>query len=241
MKTHWFIWKGRNSYSEFGLWVRKLPKRVKPKERGEEIIIPGRAGCLMMTEGEDVYSAYSGEMTVSCKNTVNPDRLTEWLRGSGDLILSTDTGKAYTARIVNEVSFDRDEKEKLLIGTIPFLFQPFRKSVRPEADAFDVPAAAQGAATMRNRGDAACRPTVRIVGSGSNEITIGDSAMTFESLNGTASKPVIVDCEAEMITRNGALWTGTAGGEFWRIPKGSFTISQTGSMDITVEPNWRWM
>lgn len=239
MNSHWFIWKGKNSISDFGLWVRKLPKRTRPKERYEEIVIPGRAGSLTLKEGEDVYSAYSSEMTVSCKNTINLDRVKEWLRGSGELILSDDQEKAYIAQIVDEVSFDREDKDKLFIGTIPILFQPFRKGRFPERD--ERVTFSTSSETLYNPGDVASRPIVRILGSGHNEITIAGQTMVFDDLPGISGYPVEVDCDAQIVTRNGAIWTKSVTGNFWRIPKGEVAVTQTGSSAIMIDPQWRWL
>lgn len=239
MMTPWFIWKGKNSFADFGLWVRKLPKRTRAKERHEQIVIPGRAGSLIMTEGEDVYDAYSGEMIVSCKNTINLDRVKEWLRGSGELILSDDLSKAYTARIVNEVPFDREEKDKLFVGTIPFLFQPFRKGRYPERDERVILSGTSG--TLFNPGDVASRPIVRIIGSGDNQITIAGQTMAFENLPGPPSYPVEVDCDAQIVTRNGEIWGERVTGAYWQIPRGPVTVEQTGSATIMIDPQWRWL
>lgn len=235
MKTQkWFVWNGKNSYADFGLWVRKFPKHTRAKERYEEIEIPGRPGSLTLTEGEDVYAAYSDEMVVSCKDGINIDKVIEWLRGSGDLVLSDDISKARTGRIVNEVKFDREEKEHLFVGTIPFLFQPFRKLIKPYT--ISVTAASD---TISNPGDVASKPVVSITGSGNNTITIDGQAMTFAL--GSSSVTINVDCDAHIITSGNAIWSGTFSGEFWKIPKGQSTITQTGSDTIVIAPNWRWL
>lgn len=288
MLTHWFIWKGKNSFADFGLWIRKLPKRTRARERYEEIEIPGRPGSLFLTEGEDVYAAYSDEMVVSCKNSINPDRLTEWLRGSGDLILSTDLSKARTARIANAVTFERDEKEKLLIGTIPFLFQPFRKAADETQHRVTFSASGTKTEAVYNPGDVAARPKLRLSDStGALEITAGETRMVFEHRPPT----LWVDCDAQLmttiartynsswyyyrgdyikiaenseemlyrITKEGRgdnaewelvgaaperfeyIWQGTWSGEYLQIPVGSSGITVTGTADVTIDPQWRWL
>ena len=224
MLTHWFIWNGKNSFSDFGLWVRKLPKRVRPKERHEEVIVPGRPGSLILTEGEDIYSVYSGEMVVSCKNTINLDRVTEWLRGSGDLILSTDMSKVQTARIVNEVTFERDEKEKLFIGTIPFLFQPFRRAA--DEGQYRVTFSASGTAseTIVNPGHVTARPKLRLGDSISAlEIAVGDTRMVFEHRPPT----LWVDCEAQLMTTIARTYN-----QNWYYYRGDYIKIEENSVDM---------
>lgn len=228
-----FIWKGQNSLDDYGLWIQKLPSRVRPEERHQIVEVPGRSGSLILTEGEDVFDSYADEIVVTCPNTIPINRVMAWLRGSSELVLSNDIDKCRPARIVGEVNFDRDGNS-LLVGTIPFLFQPFRQSRFPEHT--DRKTITGASATIINLGDVASRPKVSITGSGNNTITIGGMAMTFTGISGT----IVVDCDAEMITKNGALWTGSSG-NFWRIPTGQSTIAQTGSMTIVVDPCWRWL
>jgi phage-related protein len=228
----WFIWKGKNSLADFGLWINKLPMRIRPEERHDEIEIPGRAGSLLILEGDDVYNSYVTEMFVLARNTLQIDRIMEWLRGSGDLIVSTDISKARQVRIVGEVAFDRVSND-LMQATIPFLCQPFRKSVHPTSDRFSI-SASNG--TVFNPGDVASKPIISITGTGNNTITIAGNAMTFTDLSGT----VVVDCGAQIITKNGEIWTGSVIGKPWSIPVGESTLVQTGSMTITIDPEWRW-
>ena len=229
-----FIWKGQNSLDDYGLWIRKLPVRVRPSERHKVVKVPGKPGSMILTEGDDVFDSYAAEMVVTCPNTIPIDRVMAWLRGSSELVLSNDIDKCRPARIVGQVRFDRDGNS-ILVGTIPFLFQPFRQSRFPEQT--DRKTITGTSATITNLGDVASRPKVTITGSGNNTITIGGMAMTFTGISGT----IVVDCDAEMITSNGALWTGTSTGDFWRIPTGQSTITQTGSMTIVVDPCWRWL
>ena len=230
----WFIWKGKNSLGDFGLWIGKLPKRIRPEERHEEIEIPGRAGSLLMLEGDDVYSSYTTEMTVIARNSINVDRIAEWLRGSSELVLSTDINKCRKARIVGEVAFERIGND-LQQAVIPFLFQPFRRSRLPVTT--DRVTITGSSASIINPGDVASKPIVRITGSGSNTITIAGNAMSFTDLSGT----VVVDCGAQMITKGNDIWTKAVTGDFWELPVGESVISQTGNATIVIDPNWGWI
>ena len=234
----WFIWNNKNSLSDFHLWINKLPKITRAKERYTTVDVPGRAGSLIMIEGEDVYDSYTREITVLTRND-NPyiQKALDWLRGEGTLVVCNEIDKSYSGRIVSEVQFDRLGND-LLQAKITFFVDPFKANRYPDKDAVTVTAAS---ASIFNPGDVKSKPVVKIVGSGSNTITIGGKSMTFSSLSGTSSKPVVVDCDAHIITKDGGLWTNSVSGEFWKIPKGSSTITQTGSMTITIQPNWRWV
>ena len=230
----WFIWKGKNSLADFGLWINKLPKRVRPEERHEEVEIPGRAGSLLMLEGDDVYSSYTAEMTVIARNSLQIDKIVEWLRGSSDLILSTDDDKMRSARIVGEVAFER-VGNWLQQATIPFLFQPFRKSRYPIVkDRLTITGAS---ADIYNPGDVASKPLVSITRTGNISVTIAGNTMSFSNVTGT----IVVDCESQLVTKDGDIWTGSYSGDFWEIPVGDSTFSRNNSSTVVIDPNWRWL
>lgn len=228
-----FIWNGQDSLHDYGLYIKSFPDRIRPAERVKTVNIPGRSGSLTMLEGDDIYSAFSAEMVVLCKNKIQMEQAAKWLRGSGTFALADDIDRVRQARIANEVKFNT-VGSNLFSGTIPFVFQPFRVSRFPEnTDRITFSSASK---TITNLGDVASRPKVTITGTGNNTITFGTQAMTFTGISGT----IVVDCDAEIITSGNTVWTGSTG-NYWKIPKGSLTITQTGSMTIVVDPCWRWL
>ena len=50
----WFEWNGRRC-TEFGIHVSEQPPITVPRERVEQVTIPGRPGTLTIAEGDDVY------------------------------------------------------------------------------------------------------------------------------------------------------------------------------------------
>lgn len=228
---HWFIWNNKNSLRDFGLWVGKLPDIKRAPERYDTVDIPGRAGQLILLEGEDVYDSYERKLTVITRNT-NPklqDALA-WLRGTSDWIISNEPDKVYRARIVNEIDFIRLGND-LISGEVRFFCEPLKKATAEKK----ITMTASG--TIQNIGDVASKPIVKITATGDRTITIGGMSMSFSSLTGT----VVVDCDAGIITKNGELWTESVTGDFWRIPKGSSSITIPSSTSIEIQPNWRWV
>ena len=228
---HWFTWHNKNSLKDFDLWIGKLPKITRAPERYEEVKIPGRAGSLILLEGDDVYDSYEKECTVITRNT-NPklQEALEWLRGSGDVVFSNEIEKAYEARIIAPVEFARIGNS-LLQAKIVFFCEPLKKSIAEDQLTFTA------SGSIINRGDVASKPIVSITATGNRTITIGGTAMTLKNLSGT----VDVDCDAGIITKNGALWTEEVTGDFWRIPKGQSAVTLPESTSITIQPRWRWV
>lgn len=238
----WFIWNGKNSYGDFHLWISRLPKITRAKERYDSVDIPGRAGSLILLQGEDVYESYLREITVVTTNS-NPklQEVLNWLRGEGELIVVTEPERVYHGRIAAEVAFERIGND-LVQAKVAILVDPFKKRRHPESDKISITAtdlqnnSGTVQVTVRNVGNVASKPQVSVTGSGSDvTVTIAGQAMTFSTLSGT----IKVDCDAGIITKNGSIWAGTFTGDFWRIPVGSSTL--TTSVPITVDPEWRWV
>ena len=229
----WFIWNGKNSFGDFGLWINKLPPIIRAAERVTEIQIPGRAGNVTLLEGEDVYEQALKKCVVIIRNDVPIQPILAWLRGDGKVTFCNEPDKVYYARIAAEVSFNRISND-MSQATIPFSCNPLKGRLHENQDA--VTLTADG--TIRNPGDVASRPIVEITGSGTCTIAIGDQSMTFYSVSGT----IKVDCEAQIITSGGSLWTGTFTGDFWKIPKGQSTVDINSAVtSVTITPRWRWV
>lgn len=228
----WFIWKGKNSYSDYGLWIKKLPDRVRPNERYEEIEIPGRAGSLIMLEGDDVYASYQMRITVWARNTLNINEINKWLTGAGNLIICTDESKIVEARVVDSVTFSR-VGNNLMQATILFLCSPLRKNRYYTNDYISLNANG----TIVNPGDVPSRPKVAVTGTGTITVSIGGEAMSFSGVNGT----ILVDCDANIITSSGEIWQGSTVGDFWKIPVGKVDVDVGTALAVQIEPEWRWL
>ena len=186
----WFNFKGKNS-AGLGLWVSALPKVVAPMERVETVIIPGRAGELHLTEGEDVYDGYPKDIVVTCVNEAITPELTDWLCGEGELKVSNDQMFVYQARVSGKVEFARTGN-CLSQATIPFYVQPFKKSANEEQYQQTISATA----TIVNPGHIASKPKMTVTGTGILTISCGGRTMDF------AHRPVgglMIDCDAEIM------------------------------------------
>ena len=197
----WFNFNGKNS-AGLGLWVSALPKIVVPVERVETVTIPGRAGALNLTEGDDVYDGYQKDIIVTCVNEAVTPELLNWLRGEGDLMVSNDKQFVYQARVSGKVEFAR-VGNCLSQAVIPFWVQPFKKA----ANETQYQQTISATATIVNPGHIASKPKLSMTGTGSLTISCGGRSMVF------THRPVgglLVDCDAEIMVATAQAFDSSA-------------------------------
>ena len=224
-----FIWNNKNS-DAMGLFVNQMPEPTRAPERFETVEIPGRAGSLLMLEGDDVYDNYTKEIIVqTLRSNPRMQEIMDWLRGSGELILSNERNFSYKARIAAKVQFDR-VNNVLMQAVIPFIVEPFKCSRYPDGDRITV---ASSGETIKNPGNVASKPIISVTGSTS--ITINSKTIPVSNDSGT----VVIDCEAHVATKGGEIYGDID--DFWTLPVGDSTITYTGTPTIVIDPNWRWV
>lgn len=239
----WFEWNGENSYAN-GLWIKKLPPIIRAEERRQDVIISGRAGALTLTEGKDIYDSYLKEVVVTTVNTNHRlQHVLDWLRGDGELVMCNEDQYVYKARIAGTVKFERDGND-FLVAKIPFFVQPFKHEKHP-----DSVTSSDASWTLYNPGNVASRPIVHITRSGNTWVKIGGIKIVFTHISGT----IDIDCDAGIITQDGAAWPGSGTGtytiepdegyeaDFWWLEPGNNEITRGNECTVRIEPRWRWV
>lgn len=193
----WFIWKNRTSQS-MGLWISKLPDIVRPVERVQRVKIPGRAGELTLLEGDEVYDGYVKPITVVLPNENYTEELLDWLRGEGDLIVSTEPQMVYKARIDSEVVFSR-LGNCLMQGRITFYCQPFKTERYPQTLTAPI-----GTSVISNIGNVSSKPLITTMLHGATTIAIGEKSISFDR----APEILMIDCDAEIILTKAVYYNG---------------------------------
>lgn len=229
----WFIWNGIDSRT-MGVYVASLPPKVRASERIAYQTVPGRPGSLSFREGEGVYDAYEIDLIIYHiqHNPVAP--VLTWLRGAGQLILSNQPDRVYTADITSEVSFERVSNDWEQ-ATVSLLVQPYKAQYPPE-----YPVTVSGTSTLYNPGDIASHPKITLpaLTGDSGTLTINGIAYTF------SEGGVVVDCETEMVIKDGAidLEAMDLSNGFPVFDTGTNTVEVSGfDGGATIEPRWRWV
>lgn len=231
---YWFEWNGVRS-TEYGIYVSEQPSITMPLERTSQITIPGRAGTLTKTEGDDVYGDVL--LTAQCvlkKPTMLP-QIMGWLKGTGQVTFANRPGGFYYARMANQIPFDRvlrgRENMSFAIG---FRCKPFWH-LKGESH-LSIDASGQ---LLYNGGTVYSEPIVTLTGSGEIELMIGKTITTIKDLGGGS---IVLDCENEEAYWNGTDMNGYINGEFPRLETGYNTIAWTGNVSsMTILKNTRYL
>jgi len=238
----WFIWRGIDSRT-MGVWVSQLPPIIRAAERYDEVTIPGRPGTLILKHGENDHEGYVKECRITVRADADFASLLDWLTGDGDVVFSNEPDRVYRAHLAAEVRFDRDGNS-LRVATLPFSVHPHKGQYPPEADITPT-------RLMRiyNPGTVPAKPLIHIDNNGQSGtfavyiLAHADDAVTdaIVSQDYHGFTDIMVDCDAELITQDGEIFTD-AGHEFLFIPPGESFITWGTNIDptITITPRWRW-
>ena len=104
MQDYYFIFNGINS-KDVGIEIVEFPNIIKPERNIQAIDIPGRSNNVHIDE--QTYNGYT--LSIVCtinpffKNKQNIDKIISWLDGFGDLVISQEKDKIYSACIKNAI------------------------------------------------------------------------------------------------------------------------------------------
>jgi len=240
MAQLYFIWKGEKSDTK-GITVVEYPPIIHPKERGQQIVIPGRNGDVTLLEGESgtVFDPYT--RTVDCYALAgqNDAEIAAWLRGTGELVIGDRPDRVYKAAVSENFEISRALHGKYREFSIPFYIQPLGGKYPPETN---ITVTSSGR-SIYNPGDVPSMPKVTVNGSGAVSLTIGGTAVGLSLTTGT----IVLDWESGVVTNAAgtqSLAAFVTGGP-QRIPVGSSAVSwrsvNNGSVSsVVIEPRWRW-
>lgn len=185
MGMPWIQFNGIDS-RDMGVIMERLPDFHRPKANGIYQQVSGRDGRMRMPDGSvDVYQT---TIKVNCHGAALKD-VYAWLSGSGWMISSNEPERKID---VDLYAMGSDSRMRLDSGacwdsvTFTVYCQPYRYFVE---DAIEQITATPH--TLTNPGTAACRPRIRIEGTGDVVVMIGTNQMDFEGL----TDGVIVDCD----------------------------------------------
>ena len=224
-----FTWKGKNSFSDYGILISQRPPISKAERNIEEIEIPGRNGDLTID-----YNTYKSitiplECTLSDGNYL--DEIKVWLDGFDKLILSWQEDRYYNAKSVSGIDIEQSIE---IYGDFPIIFkaQPFGYSISNDL----ITLVSQG--TVFNPGTINSKPVIKVFGTGSIVLNINSTVINLTNVSGY----VTIDSELVDAYKDTLLKNTDMAGNFQELIPGNNTISWSGTVTkIEITPNWRWL
>ena len=230
---YWFEWNGVKSTTK-GIKLQEMPQIIRPEERIEHVTIPGRAGEVTLTEGEDIYNSYIQTIPLIIESAANVSAAEAWLRGSGYVTFGGQSGKKQKARVINSVEFRKHSpNSSWWEGEVQFYCAPLKE----DTTSTDTEVESSGT-TVNNPGDVISRPMITVTGSGDVTITIGGKTIAITGLE-TGWK---VDSELQWVLDGSEPQQGVYTGEFPVFQPGNNTVAFTGSITkLTIDGRWRYL
>ena len=115
------FWKGVFSTTIEGLLISELPTISKPPLRVKETTIDGRDGSIIEELG---YSSYDKTITIGLRGNFNINKVIKYFTGEGEIIFSNEPDKVYTARIVDQIDYNRLLRFRTAV--VKFRVQPYK-------------------------------------------------------------------------------------------------------------------
>lgn len=229
---YWFKWNGVRS-DERDIILNAAPQIVKPEERIQHVTIPGRAGELTLTEGEDIWQSYIQTVGIAVNGAANVPAVENWLKGAGVLTLSSQPGLEQEARVIGAVTLERHSRNlDWWEGDVQFYCGPVKYAVGEQP----IAVSASGA-EIPNPGDMVAYPLIEITGSGMVTVRIGSRVLTIpECVSG-----MIIDSGNEWIIQGNAPAMNACSGDFPVLEKGANVITFTGATGLLVTPRVRYL
>ena len=237
MGQSFFIWKNADCRS-MGIWLPAPPQIVRGEERVSHVTIPGRAGELTLTEGENIFQSYIQTVTIQMRGAYRIREVMNWLKGEGYVTFGGEPDRRQKARVIGAVSMNRHSKNTdWWTGEVQFYCEPLKELLNPATTEIT----SSGSAVV-NAGDVKSRPKITATASSTSmTITKGGKTLTITGL--TSSSQYIIDCEAGMVTNAAGTenLTANSSGDFPVLDVGSNTITGSGWSKLVFDRRERFL
>jgi phage-related protein len=237
MGQSYFIWNDMDCRS-MGIILTGPAAIVRGEERVQHVTIPGRAGELTLTEGNNIFQSYIQTVTIHVRGGFRVREVQNWLKGSGEITFSGEPDRKQKARVIGAVTLDRHSKNMdTWSGEVQFYCEPFKESLRRST----VEVTSSGTA-VTNEGDAMSRPKITATASGSSMvIAAGGNSLTVTGV--TSGYQYIIDCDAQIVTTADGTTnlTANSSGPFPVLNKGSNTVTGSGWSKLVIDRRERFL
>ena len=229
-----FTWNGVSCRTK-GIRLQAMPEIVRPEERISHVIVPGRAGELTITEGEDIYNSYIQSITVIVDSSTDVAGAEAWLRGEGLVSFGCQPNLVQKARVINAVTFRKHSKNSSWWeADVQFYCDPLK--IPAEEEEITV---TESGTSIYNPGDVESRPLISIEGTGDISITANGKVIYLYGCQEWWS----VDSDVQWVrdAQYNPLF-GVYTGSFPTFAPGDNVIQYTGNVtSLSIHGRWRYL
>lgn len=237
MGQSFFIWNGADCRNK-GVTVAAPAQIVRGEERVSHVTIPGRAGELTLTEGDDIYQSYIQTVTIQVKGGYRVREILNWLKGSGYITFSGEPDRRQKARVIGAVSLNRHSRNSdYWTGEAQFYCEPLKELLSPA-----VTEITSSGSSVMNAGDVRSKPKITAMASGTS-MTITANGKTLTITGMTSNNQYIIDCEAGMVTNAAGTenLTANSSGNFPELLTGANTVTGSGWSKLVFDRRERFL
>ena len=237
MGQSYFIWKNADCRSK-GVTLAAPAQIVRGEERVSHVTIPGRAGELTLTEGDDIYQSYIQTVTIQMRGGMRVREILDWLKGEGYITFSGEPDRRQKARVIGAVSLNRHSRNSdYWTGEVQFYCEPLKELLNPTTTEIT-----SSGSTVANAGDVKSRPKITATAS-STSMTITANGKTLTITGVTSGNQYIIDCEAGMVTNAAGTenLTANSSGNFPELLPGGNEITGSGWSKLVFDRRERFL
>jgi len=230
--AHNFWFNGR-SLHDFDAIVTKPPPIDFAYEHHESFTIPGRDGTLHEARPSYRSRPKPAECVLFTQKYLS--ELAGWLRGSGNVIFSTERNFSYRAIVRSPIPLEWVFNNGFRSFLVQFEVQPFKYSNNPENDFLST----TEHINFFGKGSRTAEPVITIFGTGNITLTINGSPIQLIGVSGHITlNSEIMDAYSGNTNLNNRM---TGAFPILRSNGEMNTISWTGNVQrVEIIPNWRW-
>ena len=230
---NYILWNNKDSRDVKGLLISELPAISKPNMRAKETVIDGVDGSIIEELG---YESYDKTVIIGLKIGADPDEITGFFTGKGEVVFSNEPDRYYIATIINGIDYERLLRYR--VAKVTFRVQPFKYN---RVEVVREATAERQSMIVENLGNHTSKPIITITGSGTVELSVNGTTVcryTFPDGENT----VILDSETQDAYWENTLKNRNMIGDFPIFEKGNNTISWNGTVEsIQIKKYSRWL
>ena len=243
MGQSYFIWNDMDCRS-MGIILTGPAAIVRGEERVKHVTIPGRAGELTLTEGNNIFQSYIQTVTIHVRGGFRVREVQNWLKGSGEITFSGEPDRKQKARVIGAVTLNKHSKNlDVWVGECQFYCEPLKEKLQPAKITLTTTGT-----TVRNDGDVTAKPIWRLEANNSASFSIVTNATGSPEIN-----TFTVECVNEHVYRidsenmiiidetTGGNVTKDSSGDFPVLKKGANTVGFSGTDEIEIDKRERFL